>query len=285
METGQPTPTASSSGTIIQRVLEDAGIEFLDPIEGVRGEGVCFKWGVAPPARQPGEGTATGADGEGGMKAAWDDFEEDADADLDALLGEVPAPDPSVADYWRTDPELWGRLSEGGRETLSRTMFGDMRAAAADYFRPATKPMAPRSMPFFPFDHRRNRIEPLKPCGSEALTTHHFSTLPKGVVAEMRRWRQNCNRRRPRLNQEIMPRATFLRCAAGAFFNRHLVFHRIPHSGRNRPIERKAKNENQAVEPVCASDLTVFQIEAACFVMRWEQAAHVSMFSRIQREL
>ncbi len=133
METGQPTPTASFR--IIQRVLEDAGIEFLDPIEGVRGEGVCFKWGVAPPARQPGEGTATGADGEGGMKTAWDDFEEDADADLDALLGEAPAPDPSVADYWRTDPELWGRLSEGGRETLSRTMFGDMRAAAADYFR------------------------------------------------------------------------------------------------------------------------------------------------------
>jgi hypothetical protein len=39
-----------------------------------------------------------------------------------------------MAEMWRDDPELWARLSEGGRETLSRSMFGDTRAAAADYF-------------------------------------------------------------------------------------------------------------------------------------------------------
>jgi transcriptional regulator with XRE-family HTH domain len=133
MEAGQPAPTASFR--IIQRVLEDAGIEFLDPIEGVRGEGVAFKWGVTPPARQPNEGTAPGAGGDRGLKAAWDDFEEAVD--LDALLGEEPAPDPDMADYWRTDPELWARLSEGGRETLSCAMFGDRRAAGAGYFRSA----------------------------------------------------------------------------------------------------------------------------------------------------
>ena len=113
--------------------LKRAGIEFLDPIEGVRGEGVCFKWGVAPPARQPGEGAADGEAGEGGLKAAWDDFEEDTD--LDVLLGEQPAPNPDMAEMWRDDPELWARLSRGGRETLSQTMFGDCRAAGEGYFR------------------------------------------------------------------------------------------------------------------------------------------------------
>ena len=87
--------------------FEDAGIEFLDPIEGMRGEGVCFKWGVAPQARQPGEDAATGGEGEGGLKAAWDEGEEAAD--LDALLSEAPAPDPDMAEMWRTAPELWAQ--------------------------------------------------------------------------------------------------------------------------------------------------------------------------------
>ena len=117
----------------LRRTFEDAGLQFIDPVEGEGGEGVRFKWGVAPPAQQPGEDTATGEPGEGGLKAAWDDFEEDAD--LDALLGEQPAPNPDMAEMWRADPELWARLSEGGRETLSRSMYGDTRAAGAGYFR------------------------------------------------------------------------------------------------------------------------------------------------------
>jgi hypothetical protein len=67
------------------------------------------------------------------VPAAWDDFEEDAD--LDALLGEQPAPNPDMAEMWQADPELWARLSEGGRQTLSRSMFGDCRAAGEGYFR------------------------------------------------------------------------------------------------------------------------------------------------------
>ena len=117
----------------LRRTFEDAGLRFIDPVEGVTGEGVAFKWGVAPPARQPGEGAGTGEDGEDGLKAAWDDGEEPAD--LDALLGEQPALNPDMAEMWQADPELWARLSEGGRETLSRTMFGDCRAAGEGYFR------------------------------------------------------------------------------------------------------------------------------------------------------
>jgi transcriptional regulator with XRE-family HTH domain len=117
----------------LRRAFEDAGLRFIDPVEGVTGEGVAFKWGVAPAARHPGEGAADGEAGEAGLKAAWDDFEDDAD--LDALLGEQLAPNPDMAEMWRDDPELWARLSQGGRETLSRTMFGDYRAAGEGYFR------------------------------------------------------------------------------------------------------------------------------------------------------
>ncbi len=132
-EIGKLGMTGSRAFEDVLEVFEKAGIEFLEPIEGMRGEGVCFKWGVAPPARQPGEGIAAGGTGEGGLKAAWDEGEEDAD--LDALLGEAPAPNPDMAEMWQADPELWARLSEGGRETLSRSMFGDCRAAAEGYFR------------------------------------------------------------------------------------------------------------------------------------------------------
>jgi len=117
----------------LRRAFEDAGLRFIDPVEGITGEGVAFKWGVAPPARQPGEDTATGEEGQDGLKAAWDDIEEAAN--LDVLLDEACAPDPGMADYWRTAPELWASLSEGGRETLSRSMFGDCRAADEGYFR------------------------------------------------------------------------------------------------------------------------------------------------------
>ena len=125
----------------LRRTFEDAGLRFIDPVEGVTGEGVAFKWGVAPTARQPGEGTAAGEEGEGGLKAAWD-FEDEEDAELDALLGEAPAPNPDMAEMWQADPELWARLSEGGRETLSRSMFGDCRAAGEGYFRGETRGQA-----------------------------------------------------------------------------------------------------------------------------------------------
>ena len=94
--------------------------------------------GYGSPQRAPSEGTATGEDAKGGLKAAWDDIE--GDADLNALLGEAPAPNPDMAEMWRADPELWARLSEGGRETLSRSMFDDTRAATADFFSATSDP-------------------------------------------------------------------------------------------------------------------------------------------------
>jgi hypothetical protein len=107
----------------VRTAIENAGVVLIDEEEGVTGPGARLKWGVAPPARQPGEGADTGEEGEGGLKAAWDDIEEGEDAALDALLAEEPALNPDMAEMWRADPKLWARLSEGGRETLSRKLL------------------------------------------------------------------------------------------------------------------------------------------------------------------
>ncbi len=117
----------------LQEVLESAGAVFIDPVEGEHGPAVGLKWGIEIPQRQPGEGTAASEDSTGGIKAVWDDIE--GDADLDALLSEPETLNPDMAEMWRDDPELWARLSEGGRETLSRSMYGDCRAAGEGYFR------------------------------------------------------------------------------------------------------------------------------------------------------
>jgi len=138
----QSTVAAFESGVsaLQPRIMEDlvdalksAGVVFIDPVEGVHGPAVGLRWDVAQ-SRQPGEGTAASEAGEGGLKAAWD-FEDEEDADLDALLGEEPAPNPDMAELWQADPQAWERLSQIGRETLSRSMFGDCRAAAEGYFR------------------------------------------------------------------------------------------------------------------------------------------------------
>ena len=118
----------------LRSLCEDQGVLFIDPVEGVHKATVAFKWGADIPQRAPADGTAAGDDGEGGMKAAsWDDFEDGAD--IEAILGDAPGLNPDMAEMWRDDPELWARLSEGGRETLSRSMYGDTRAVREGYFR------------------------------------------------------------------------------------------------------------------------------------------------------
>ncbi len=117
----------------LREVLETAGVIFLEA-DSNAGPGVRIKLGVKIPQPALGEDTTSGEAAEDGMKAAWDDFDEAADAALDALLSEPEALNPDMASMWRDDPELWARLSEGGRETLSQAMFGDCRAAAADFF-------------------------------------------------------------------------------------------------------------------------------------------------------
>ena len=134
-ENSMSTPLPRTLEDVVE-AFEDAGVIFISEDDGA-GVGVRLKKGVTPtPLKRVDRDEETGTS-EGGMKAAWDDFEEDAD--LDALLGEEPGLNPDMAQMWRDDPELWARLSQGGRETLSQSMYGDARAAAAGHFRAETR--------------------------------------------------------------------------------------------------------------------------------------------------
>src|SRR3954470_10649866 len=75
-------------------------------------------------------------------------------------------------------------------------------------------------------------------------------------------------RRRPRLNSDIKLRATFLRCAAAAFFGGGSVFEGIPQSGGDRPMERQRKNQDEPAEPISALDLAGLQIEPSSLEIR-----------------
>jgi transcriptional regulator with XRE-family HTH domain len=132
-ELGLSTPQVRVMEAMVA-VFDLAGVVFLDA-DTSGGPGIRLKLGAEmPPITVTDDGETEGEDSEGGLKAAWD-FEGEEDADLDALLGEQPAPNPDMAEIWRADPQAWARLSEGGRETLSRSMFGDCRAAGEGYFR------------------------------------------------------------------------------------------------------------------------------------------------------
>jgi transcriptional regulator with XRE-family HTH domain len=90
----------------LQRAFEAAGIEFIEPVEGVKGRGVVLKWGVEVPSYVSDDSDVREG-GEGSLKS------------LDAGL----------VKYWRERPEAWRSLSETGRQVLSNAMFGDVYAA------------------------------------------------------------------------------------------------------------------------------------------------------------
>lgn len=109
-------PAQNATVRIVQRTLEDAGLEFILAEEGVGGPGVRLKWGVdegrllgAAQMRQEGD---TG----GGLSSmGWEGEEEltDEDADLPRHILEDRA-------YWAANPEAWERLSPAGKKVLSK---------------------------------------------------------------------------------------------------------------------------------------------------------------------
>ena len=90
----------------LQRAFETAGIEFIEPVEGVKGRGVVLKWGVEVPS----------------YVADDSDVREGGEGGLEAL-------DAGLVEYWQERPEAWRSLSETGRQVLSNAMFGDAYAA------------------------------------------------------------------------------------------------------------------------------------------------------------
>jgi transcriptional regulator with XRE-family HTH domain len=87
----------------IRNAFEAAGIEFIEPEDGVRGPGVALKWGASAAADRAQKSEGDG-DGSGGLKAL-----QGAEA---------------IAAYWRARPKEWAALSQTGRNVLSVEMFG-----------------------------------------------------------------------------------------------------------------------------------------------------------------
>jgi hypothetical protein len=85
----------------VQRVYEDAGLEFIPAQEGVGGPGVRLKLGTEIPVHVSRSGQR----------------KDDETSDLKAL-------DVELVEYWQGRPQLWQTLSETGQQVLSDEMFG-----------------------------------------------------------------------------------------------------------------------------------------------------------------
>jgi transcriptional regulator with XRE-family HTH domain len=86
----------------MRAALEEAGLEFLDPVEGVSGSGVRFKWGVED-ALKAAEGASEASPGTAGVKAL--------DAELEA--------------FWASQIERFRALSPEGRAVIATQIYGD----------------------------------------------------------------------------------------------------------------------------------------------------------------
>jgi transcriptional regulator with XRE-family HTH domain len=102
-------------------------VEFVEPIEGVRGPGLILKPGFEVAVRGASQGDAAGDTSGGGLNTmAWD---EESDTELTAIREEpLPPLEWSEEDkraqieHWRARPEKWAALAEVSRQCLLRAM-------------------------------------------------------------------------------------------------------------------------------------------------------------------
>src|SRR5919112_242835 len=95
------------------------------------------------------------------------------------------------------------------------------------------------------------------------LGIYHFNRTPQSCGSG----RQDCinltMRRSPRVNQEVLLRATFLGWFAGLFFARGRVMNGVPLASGHRDVEGQGHDQDQAVETVGVAELGVLDAEAA----------------------
>jgi transcriptional regulator with XRE-family HTH domain len=103
-------------------------VEFVEPVEGVRGPGIILKPGFESVVRDTNQGAATSqSDDKGGIDALGWDWEEDANSaeDDDEPLPPLEWTDEEKrehAEFWRSHPEKWERFNETSRQCLLRAM-------------------------------------------------------------------------------------------------------------------------------------------------------------------
>jgi transcriptional regulator with XRE-family HTH domain len=118
----------------LRRALEEGGVEFTPPVDGVIGSGVALRWGVDPDKPSASVEATSEGDGKGSVLNAhgWE-----ASDLLDELVdvrktGQRPQAPGSVewnddikaaqAAHWRARPEQWAALAETSRQCLLRAM-------------------------------------------------------------------------------------------------------------------------------------------------------------------
>jgi len=129
LERGKTIPWAR---TVIDlhRAFENAGVKFLEEVEGIDGAGVRLKWGakVSRDGTAMREATSSG-DTDGLNALPWDWEAEAAELDEDnEPLPPLDWTDEDRADqieHWRSRPEVWARLHEVSRQCLLRAMGVD----------------------------------------------------------------------------------------------------------------------------------------------------------------
>ena len=75
-------------------------------------------------------------------------------------------------------------------------------------------------------------------------------------------------RRRPRVNQESLPRASLAGWRSGCFFGGDWIVSLVPHAGRDRPIEGESHDQDQAGETVGIAQMGLLEAKTARFEIR-----------------
>ena len=108
-------PTHRRTLEALKKALEDPGVVFIDPVDGVAGPGVRLKWEVYQSQSTQGATGTSPTDGfpDTSQAEAWDDG-------IEALHdASVPsATDPEIEElrtYWRTNPEKWAAMHKSTR--------------------------------------------------------------------------------------------------------------------------------------------------------------------------
>jgi transcriptional regulator with XRE-family HTH domain len=107
----------------IQTAFEAAGVEFINPVEGVRGPGVCLKWGIESAKLEAASGEDQAGQGEGGLSAnscEWAD-EDEPIISLPPLSWTCQDREAQI-EHWRENSEKWAALHEVSRQALLQAM-------------------------------------------------------------------------------------------------------------------------------------------------------------------
>lgn len=118
----------------LRRALEEGGVEFTPPVDGLIGSGVALRWGVDPDKPNASPGTTCEGDGKGSVLDAhgWEVsglLDELVDVRESGRKPQAPgsgewSDDVKAAQvvHWRARPEQWAALAETSRQCLLRAM-------------------------------------------------------------------------------------------------------------------------------------------------------------------